>query len=63
MTFPKRHMLWFRTDFLKKVGVLNQKEIKKLKKDAIDYLLVIVSDQEYQYDENTNVKLLIPQQH
>ncbi len=43
-----QNKLWFSIDFLGRIGILEEKEITKLKKDDIDYLLVGVIKQEYQ---------------
>lgn len=45
--FSNQNKLWFSIDFLERIGVLDKKEVAKLKKDDIAHLLVGVIKQEY----------------
>lgn len=47
-----QNKLWFSIDFLERIEVLDKKEIKNLKKDNVDYLLIGVIKQEYQKDKD-----------
>ena len=55
--FSSQSKLWFSVDFLGRIGVLDTKEITKLKKDDTDYLLIGVSKQEYQKDKKNKFKI------
>ena len=52
-----QNMLWFSIDFLGRIGVLDKKEIEKLRKDDIDYLLIDVTKQEYKKDKNNKFEI------
>jgi hypothetical protein len=53
-----QNKLWFSVDFLGRIGFLDKKEIVKLKKDNIDYLLVGIIKQEYQKGENNKSEII-----
>ena len=45
--FSNQNKLWFSVEFLERIGVLDKKEVAKLKKDGTAHLLVGVIKQEY----------------
>ncbi len=55
--FSNQNKLWFSIDFLERIGVLDKKEVAKLKKDDIAHLLVGILKQEYIKDSKNEFEI------
>lgn len=55
--FSNQNKLWFSIDFLERIGVLDKKEVARLKKDNIAHLLVGILKQEYIKDSKNEFEI------